>query len=97
MAVDWAATDDKALEADLNQLATDGKVGEYVATLLVSADQPEFEFGGMSISIRGGGIVNDKSCYKKCLKEDIKNPGSYAKCIKKCRPSAGFSIDIAPA
>jgi hypothetical protein len=74
-------------------MAADGRLVEYLVDLLESVDQPVVEVNGVSVALRPANPrPNDKSCYKKCLEEDVRNPGSYAKCIKKCRRKRGVSV-----
>jgi hypothetical protein len=84
---------DAELERAFAEMAQEGRLVEYVTDLLVQSDFPEIAMGGTTISLRPvGGVVNDKSCYKKCLEEDVRTPGSYAACIKKCRP--GVIVEV---
>lgn len=91
--------DDRAFGAELEAMAKDGKLLEYITDLLAQADQPEFDVGDVGVAMQiSGGVINDKSCYKRCFWEDIRHPGTYAKCIKKCRPKSSFSLEVfAPA
>jgi hypothetical protein len=85
--------DDADLERTLAEMAREGRLVEYVTDLLVRADFPENTIGGATIALKPvGGPINDKSCYKKCLKEDVRTPGSYAQCIKKCRPASTIEV-----
>lgn len=87
---------DKDLAYNLEQLAKENRLVDFLADLLISADHPEVEFGNSTIALRmsNNPTPSDKSCYKKCLKGEIRNPGSYAACIKKCRPSTKLTLEF---
>ena len=86
---------DKELATNLKRLADENRLVDFLTNLLISADQPEIKVGNATIMFQiANPTPNDKSCYKKCLKDDIKNPGSYAACIKKCRPATKLILEF---
>ena len=86
---------DAALNRDLGRLAEKGRLADILADLLIAADEPQIEINGTPVALRSAPVpISDKSCYKKCLKGEVKNPGSYAKCIKKCKPKIRLSLGL---
>lgn len=89
---------DVELQGIFEELSKEGRLVDYIVGLLADADGPEIEVNGVTVSLQAPNPpISDKSCYKKCLKEDIRNPGSYKECIKKCRPKSRLSIGILEA
>ncbi|MBY5991320.1 hypothetical protein [Ferrimonas balearica] len=100
IANDYSAAQDPISDAELDahfmKLAEAGTLTSYIVELLESGDLaglPDVEVNGTALKLDGG-LISDKSCYKKCLKEDVRNPGSYAKCIKKCKPKSKLRLSI---
>jgi hypothetical protein len=86
---------DAELRALFETMMKEGRLVDYVVDLLARSDGMDIQINGVSVSFRQAGFpINDRSCYKKCLREDTRNPGSYAECIKKCRPKPQVDIAI---
>jgi hypothetical protein len=87
---------DEELASRLKDLAGQDRLTDYLTDLLAAADRPQFDIGGAAVALMASDDppINDKSCYKACLHEDIRNPGSYAACIKKCRPKASLTLEV---
>jgi hypothetical protein len=87
---------DDDISARLKELAAEGRLEDIIVNMLAAADEAVMQFEGTGVMMRAVADppISDKSCYKKCLREDIKNPGSYGNCIKKCRPTTKLVLEF---